>query len=136
MKVIFIACSSKKLSRSAKAEDLYISPLFNLSWEYAKKLKPDNIYILSAKYGLVDPGMVLKPYNITLNNMSAKGIRVWADKVIAQMRGKRIDFSKDNVIFLAGDNYRKHIVPLFKNHRVPMKGLGIGKQLKYLKNRV
>ena len=39
----------------------------------------------------------------------------------------------DEFVFLAGDRYRKNLVPHMKNYSVPMKGLGIGKQLKYLK---
>ena len=136
MKVVFIAGSSKKQFKAAKAKNLYDSPLFKLSWQYANKLKPDRIYILSAKYGLVDPSAMLNPYNATLNSMSTKEVRAWADKVIIQMEKEKINFFKDKAIFLAGSNYRKHITTLFKKYEVPMEGLGIGRQLKYLKDHV
>ena len=47
MKVVLISCASKKLNRKAKAEDLYISPLFKLNLKYAKSLNPDKIFILA-----------------------------------------------------------------------------------------
>lgn len=136
MKIIFIACSAKKLKKRAKAKDLYISPLFRLNWRYANKLKSDRIYILSAKYGLVKPNTVLKPYNVTLNSQSPAQRKAWAEKVAEQMRQEKINFTKDKAIFLAGKNYHQHLAPLFRHFQLPLKGLGIGRQLKYLKNHV
>lgn len=51
-KIGLISCVSKKLNCKTKAKDLYTSPLFKYSLAYARKLNPDKIYILSAKYGL------------------------------------------------------------------------------------
>jgi len=53
-KIVLISCSSKKSAHKSKAKNLYISTLFRLSLAYAKKLKPDKIFILSAKYGLLN----------------------------------------------------------------------------------
>ena len=53
VKTVLISCVSKKLDHSAKARDMYISPLFKLSLKYAQKLNPDKIFILSAKYHLL-----------------------------------------------------------------------------------
>jgi len=50
-KIVLISCASKKLEVKAKAADLYTSALFKLNLKYARKLKPDGIFILSAKYG-------------------------------------------------------------------------------------
>lgn len=52
-KTVLISCVSKKQKYRAKAQDLYISPLFKLNLEYAQELKPDAIFILSAKHGLL-----------------------------------------------------------------------------------
>lgn len=136
MKIVFIACSAKKLQKCAKAKDLYISPLFKLSWQYANKLKPDRIYILSAKYGLVQPNATLKPYNVTLNIMPAVWRKAWAEKVMKQLVQEKIDFTRDKVIYLTGNKYHHYLAPLFKNRQLPLKGLGIGQQLKYLKANV
>lgn len=131
-KIVLISCVSVKQEHKAKAEELYISPLFKYGLAYAKSLKPDQIYILSAKYGLVGLDKVIEPYNVTLNKMSSKEIKEWSERVLSQLRQK-IDLDADQIIFLAGKNYRKYLIPHIKNYSIPLKGLGIGRQLKYLK---
>jgi hypothetical protein len=134
-RVVLISCVSTKLDCKAKAKDLYISPLFTMNYAYAQSLNPDAIYILSAKYGLVDPETEIETYNETLNTKKSHELKDWALDVIDQAQGK-IDFRNDEVTFLAGENYRKFLLPLCRNGNVPMKGLGIGKQLGWLKRKI
>jgi hypothetical protein len=134
-KIVLISCVSKKLSKKSKAKDLYISPLFQYNLQYATSLNPDKIFILSAKYGLLDLEKEVEPYDKTLNKMSSKEIKKWADVVLSQMK-KVLNLEKDEFIFLAGNNYRKFLLPHLTNYKIPMKGLGIGRQLNYLKTRI
>jgi hypothetical protein len=134
-KVVLISCVSTKLDHRAKAKDLYISPLFRMNYAYARSLNPDAIYILSAKYGLVHPDTEIDTYNETLNTMKATEVKDWALDVIDQTEGK-IDFRNDEIIFLAGEKYRKFLEPLCRNAKVPLVGLGIGKQLSWLKKKL
>jgi hypothetical protein len=83
-KIVLIACASKKAPGKAKAEALYISPLFVSNLRYAKRLKPDSIFILSAKYGLVELEREIEPYDVTLNDMSSVQIKAWAGNVQLQ----------------------------------------------------
>jgi hypothetical protein len=53
-KIVLVSCVKSKLSHPAKARDLYISTLFKSNLEYACRQNPDGIYILSAKYGLLE----------------------------------------------------------------------------------
>jgi len=53
-RVVLISCVSKKLPHAAPAKELYMSALFQFCLRFARTLKPDNIFILSAKYGLVN----------------------------------------------------------------------------------
>lgn len=78
LKILLISCVSKKLNYKAKAKDLYISPLFKYNYQFAKSLNPDKIFILSAKYGLIDSDDEIEPYDETLNTKSKKEIREWA----------------------------------------------------------
>ena len=133
-KIVLISCVSKKLNRKAKAKDLYISPLFRYNLTYANSLNPDKIFILSAKYGLINLDEEIKPYDLTLNKMSQKEIKLWAEKVIEELK-RASNLQADKFIFLAGEKYRRDLVPLIRNHEVPLKGLGIGKQLKFLKEK-
>jgi len=131
-RIILIACASKKLSHKAKAKDLYISPLFKYNLKYAKTLNPDKIFILSAKHGLLDLEEEIQPYDKTLKNMHLDERRKWSEKVIKQLQ-KIADLDNDKIIFLAGEKYREFLIPEIKNYEVPLKNMGIGKQLGFLK---
>ncbi len=85
-RVVLISCVSKKLSHPALAKDLYVSALFQFCLCYAHTLKPDFIFILSAKYGLVALDQRLEPYNDTLNTKRDADIRQWAQVVLQQLR--------------------------------------------------
>jgi len=132
-KIVLISCASKKLKFKAKAEDIYISSLFKKSLQYAKKLQPDKVYILSAKFGLLELNEIIEPYNQTLNSMPIDEIIKWSERVLIQLSDVS-DLQKDNFTFLAGNNYRKFIIPSITNYQIPMKGLKIGKQLQWLTN--
>ena len=134
-KIVLISCASKKLAYKSKAEDLYISTLFRLSLAYAKKLKPDKIFILSAKYGLLNLNDEIATYNETLNNKPVSDIKIWAEKVVFKL-GKIANLQNDMFIFFAGKKYRKYILPHIKNYEIPLKSLRIGEQLKFLKNKL
>ncbi|MFH0712073.1 MAG: hypothetical protein V1889_03105 [archaeon] len=135
MRVVLISCVSKKLDEKAKVKDLYISSLFRYNLRYACLLKPDKIFVLSAKYGLVGLDEEIEPYDKTLNGMNSVEKKKWADDVFVQLSNE-IDVDRDEVIFLAGENYRKYLIERVKNFRIPLKGLGIGRQLKFLKENV
>ena len=127
-KIVLISCVSKKLSRKSKARDLYISTLFKKNLQYAIMLHPDQIFILSAKYGLVGLDDEIEPYDLTLNTMSAQENREWAKRVLSQL-SEKADLTDDRFIFLAGAKYRKYLVPHMTHVEVPMEGLRIGEQL-------
>lgn len=131
-KIILISCVSKKSKNREKARNLYTSSLFKLNLKYAQSLNPDKIFVLSAKYGLLNLDEEIEPYNRTLNQMKDEQIKKWADNILNQL-SKIADLENDEFIFLAGEKYRKHLIPEIKNYKVPLKGLGIGKQLKFLK---
>lgn len=134
-KIVLISCVKRKLTRKAKAKNLYISPLFKLALKYARSLNPDGIFILSARYGLVGLDEEIAPYDQTLNDMRAKERMEWTLRVIDRL-SKLIDMKKDRVIFIAGENYRKYLIPYLKHYDVPLHGLSIGKQLRFLKAKV
>ena len=133
-KIVLISCVSKKLSYKSPAQELYISPLFKKNLQYAKSLNPDKILILSAKYGLLKLNEIINPYEKTLNKMRSKEIKEWANKTLEQLK-KVTNTNRDEFIFLAGNNYRKFLLPHIKHYNIPMQGLGIGKQLQWLTKR-
>jgi len=131
-RIVLISCARKKLSDSAKSKDLYISTLFKLNLKYANRLNADGIYILSARYGLLGLEQHIDPYEKTLNTMSASEVKQWSLQVFEQI--KKVSAIEDTeFVFLAGDKYRKYLLPHMNNFQIPLKGLPIGKQLKKLK---
>ena len=130
--VVLVSCTSKKLDRKAKAEDLYISPLFCYQLAYARTLEPDAIYILSAKHGLIGLTDIVEPYDLTLNEMTSAEVKQWAEMVLRQLRAEA-NLETDHFVLLAGANYRRYLVPHMASYDVPLEGLGIGKQLQQLK---
>jgi hypothetical protein len=134
-RIVLITCVKKKRDRKCKAEDLYISPFFKKNIAYAKSLNPDKIFILSAKYGLLPLDKEIDTYDLTLNSFKKEELKRWADDTLQQLR-LETNLDKDKFIFLAGDKYRKYLLPKIKNHEIPFKGLGIGKQLQFLKNKI
>lgn len=130
--VILISCVSKKLPHAAPARELYQSPLFKFNLAYAESQRPDAIYVLSAKHGLLELDQIIAPYNETLNTKRDADIQRWAERVGAQL-ALVSDVEKDTFIFLAGERYRRHLIPQLAHVQIPMQGLGLGKQLQFLK---
>ena len=134
-KIVLIPCASKKRTVKSRAAELYVSPLFKLNLQYARKLEPDAIFILSAKYGVLALDEEIEPYDVTLNSMKANERRVWASEVIEQLR-VHADLQQDHFIVLAGERYRQYLLPHLASFEIPLEGLPIGKQLQYLKKQV
>ncbi len=131
-RIVLISCVKTKLDHSAKAEDLYISDLFKKNLAFAKKLRPDFIFILSAKYGLLRLNDRIAPYDKTLKNLSVNERRDWSHAVITELH-KYANLSQDEFILLAGENYREFLIPYLRNYSIPFEGLSFGNQLKALK---
>ena len=132
-KIVLISCVKKKLSVKIMAKDLYISALFKYKYLYAQTFNPDDIYILSAKHGLLDIEIEIEPYDVTLNNMKTREVKVWSEEVLNQLR-RVADLAKDEFIFLTGDKYRKYLESNIINHKNPLEGMRFGVQLKFMKD--
>ncbi len=134
-KIVLLACCGPKLKHKAPAAVLYCSDLFRKSLAYAQALSPDAIYILSAKYGLVTLDQELEPYDFTLNKQSTTTIRLWSDQVLKQL-SEESDLEKDRFVILAGDRYFRNLLPVLRHVELPLEGLGIGKRLQWLNQRI
>lgn len=128
-----ISCVGKKRPTAAAAKDLYDSALFAKSREFVEQ-RCDSWFILSAKYGLVEPEEIIEPYEETLNTKSRRERDEWADRVWAMIRHRLTP--DDQVTILAGQKYREGLVPRMTEYGchvdVPMRGFGIGRQLQWL----
>ena len=132
MNIAFISCVKEKRIGKYKAKHLYTSDFFRKSFGYCSS-KYDKVYILSAKYGLLELEEEIENYEMTLNDFSKVEKVEWSVMVYNQMENK-IDDS-DDLFFYVGNNYREHLLPMLSNNCfVPLEGKGIGEQLQYFKN--
>lgn len=132
-RIALIACVAKKKPYKSKAYELYDSPLFKFALAYAKHQNSDEIYVLSAKYGLIHINEVIEPYNETLLTKSIAERKQWAARVLQRL-DKETNLEHDEFLILAGNRYREFLLPNIKNYNIPVEGLSIGRQLQYYKN--
>jgi hypothetical protein len=131
--IALVACTSRKAEYPTEAKDLYRSPLFEGSRGYAE-MRCAGWFVLSAKHGLVHPATRLEPYNETLHGSGEEVRKLWADRVVKQYRSLFPEPTR--IIFLAGENYRKHLIPQLGEmghiSSAPLASLGIGSQVAWL----
>lgn len=135
MKLGLVSCTSKKKNHKCRAEEMYLaSPLFRRAWNYARKNYDINI-ILSAKYGLLLPDDEISPYNLALKNMRKEDRKRWAENVFKQMKNRLKLRDIKEAYFHTGKEYREFLIPKLEKIGikcfVPLKGLPIGKQLRW-----
>ena len=137
--IVILSCTKSKLDKPSQAQDLYsASPMFKKTLEYGKSLKPDKMYILSAKHFLVPLNKVLAPYDKTLKEMPKDEKDKWGEETIKQMRSSGINPEKDQFIFLTGSEYMKPFNQYIPDSNIenPMEGKRFGERLKWLNSQV
>ena len=132
-KIALIGCTARKQDFSCPAIEMYTkSNYFNLKLDYCKKIDVDKIFILSAKYGLLEPEAIIEPYNLHLKETSKEYKLNWSKEVLKDLKEKT-DLENDEFIILAGNDYMKYLIEHILNTYNPVKGLGIGQQMKFFK---
>ncbi len=132
-KVILISCTKSKRKYPCAARELYDpSPQFHKSLSYAEKITK-NIYVISAKHGLISLDQFIEPYDYSLYDMTANEAHAWGVLVARQLCSLH-DFDNTEFVILAGEKY---YLPLLQhlpqeNVSLPLKGLRIGDRLKKL----
>jgi basic membrane lipoprotein Med (substrate-binding protein (PBP1-ABC) superfamily) len=112
--------------------------MFQKTLEYGKALKPDKMYILSAKHHLVPLQKELAPYDKTLKEMSKDEKEKWGEETIQQMKSSGINPEKDQFVFLTGSEYMKPLAKYIPEEHIekPMEGKRFGERLKWLNGQV
>ncbi len=106
--VVLISCGKTKKNLQCKAENMYISNRFQLAKEYSTRIS-SNWFIISAKYGLLEPEREIKPYDVWLGNFSNVEKQAWCDKVKKSLHG----FSrKTKFVILLNDLYAQVLIQL------------------------
>src|ERR1051325_4499617 len=127
--VILIACSASKLDHPAPAKDLYTGELFQKSKAYAEVTRHP-YYILSARYGLLEPDKTITPYNFTLKTLRQRERLAWAIRVADSIVWHVPAGSA--LTILAGNDYAASLESILTRKAFtinrPLKGLAIGQQ--------
>jgi hypothetical protein len=130
-----VACCGPKLKHPARAKDLYTSDLFRKSVAYLEHLGVSSWAILSAKHGLVMPGAVIRPYDLSLASLPALERARWASRTGNQIMARYP--AGTHFVVLGGKHYLA-AVPTGCGYtwENPLKGMGIGQRKSFLKEAV
>jgi hypothetical protein len=132
--IYLVSCVGKKRPATTQAKDLYASEWFFRARAFVERTSSP-WFILSAKFGLVAPDQEIPPYEMTLNDMPRAERLAWADRVRRQIDDTIAPGGR--CVVLAGQRYREFLMDYLTQRYitdVPMRGLGIGKQLHWLGN--
>jgi DGQHR domain-containing protein len=129
-----VACCRRKLPHPAPAAELYASPLFRLASRFCS-LTCDLWFVLSALHGLVEPGQVLAPYDVTLHGLGRSARREWACRVVEQLRQRGLFEARHRFLLHAGADYAEPLATLLPAEQ-PLRGLGIGQRLSWYRRRL
>ena len=138
LRVCIIGCSDAKNDTQQAAETLYRSQLFAKSRRYASSAAFDRWFIVSARYGLVEPSQIIAPYDMRLRAADAGQ---WAHSVVNRLRHELQ--APADVTILAGALYADPIADCIEERRRendqgwvavrrPLAGLGIDRRLQFL----
>ena len=128
---VIIACGKKKRTVPSMAHLLYTGSYFKLTLQCAKRWTSlDNVYIFSAKYGVIHSRSIIEPYEQILNRTGSVALN--------QVR-EQMGYIDGVVYYLGGSGYlnmlrqiRDDVVaPLQNNLTHPRNGLGY--QMRQLK---
>lgn len=133
--LILVACSKKKLDHPARAKELYCSTWFKLARAYAERwaeLSGGKWYILSAKHGIVHPDNILEPYDFALADMPYDERMSWAWWISWGLRLLMKEQDLSIVVGIGGVRYFEYVTGV-GGIILPLAGMGIGKQLAFMK---
>lgn len=129
-KIGIVGCVKTKQAFACAAGELYTSTLFTSSVEWLKNQGITEWYILSAEHGLLHPSTVIAPYEKTLNKMNRWDYGEWCTKLGKQVRKT---FSEDQEFVVLGGALYSGPMTYYKS-AFPLKGMGLGQRLAFLKN--
>mgnify|MGYP004512993149 CR=1 FL=1 len=106
--ILLVSCGRRKSSVPCQAKEMYNSFRFQQIKTIAENLNL-KWYIMSAKYGLLNPESVIEPYDMCLTQCSDEYQQKWAQCIVSKFVGldKNTTFA-----VIANDDYSRNIVPL------------------------
>src|SRR4051812_25061529 len=107
MKIGLVSCTKLKADYPCNVRAMYQkSTLFKKAVNFIEQRDYDKWYVLSAKYGLLNPDDVIEPYDLTLNNMKVLERKKWSELVLKQIENLQLSITE--IDFYAGVKYREY----------------------------
>lgn len=137
--IALIACCKEKLYAPG---EMYTGELFKRQLAYARqvlKLADSDIFILSARYELVNVATVIVAYDLSLRDMTAKGQEQWARRVAESVGNLKPTVKR--VAVMAGQTYKQFLLNLLHQRKLLIQevhpnGLGYGQQVQWYTRQV
>lgn len=130
-RIALVGCAAKKFFGAQPAKDLYGSALFRAARAYAEKTCT-RWYILSARYGMLEPTRVIAPYDMRLTR---SGAAKWG-RMVGEQLEQLVPELNTELVVLAGELYADAIDPVEDREfdwSEPLRGMGIGDRIAWLK---
>lgn len=130
MPKFILSCGAKKRDQISYAINLYTGSFFiaQKNWALKKASSKNDIFILSAKHGLISHDKIIAPYDLKMGNKGCVSVD------FVKIQAKKMGLIDEIIVSPAGENYRKIISSVFKNSVFPFKNCkGLGFIIKGLK---
>ena len=131
-RIVVIPCGARKKLVSAQAQYMYTGSYHKMCQRYGRSLvPPEQIYILSAKYGLLRLEDVIEPYSMTLGQPGC----VTPQDVYKQ--AFNYDILDRPCVAVGGRRYTDLCRRVWKDCTTPLWGKGgNGKQMQWMKSQL
>jgi uncharacterized protein DUF6884/GIY-YIG catalytic domain-containing protein len=130
-RVVLVGCSSSKAPTARPAAELFTGAAFTKARELARS-SGASWYVLSAKFGLLNPDEVVAPYDMYLADQQAPYRTAWGAWVVAQLAARH-DLSGTVIEVHAGRAYcdplRAPLAAVGATLNEALAGLGLGERL-------
>lgn len=138
--VALVGCGKAKVSGkdAVRARDLYRGVPFRLAFKHGL-MTADDVHILSALYGLVDPYTHLVPYDFSMVQLPPTRHLAWGKKVLDDLRAA-YPMTRLKVIFYAGQQYVRPIMRAITDESAywtfsnPLAGLDMFERIAWFKD--
>ena len=126
-KLIVVSCGVKKQTTAQRADKMYLGNYHFNCLNYARSIaEPEDIRILSAKYGLLRLNQIVMPYNLTMGDPGCITVEQLKQQAVEQNLT-----SKTDVRIVAGLAYAKLVLGVWTEAEWLMKDKG---RMGYQKN--
>ncbi len=128
--IAIIGCGAAKKDGHHAARDLYMGNLFKAHLRFAERLKPRELFVVSAKYGLVQIDEELESYELKLADLDRGELGSWRRRVALDVEA--LTEMGELVVILSGEFYASWSDACHRRLSQPFAGLMVGERLQFV----